>query len=167
MKLPSFRHFQDRFLTANKEKWGKDMALCFARFVFLTFRGSLASHDSNPYLTCSRIARYTMPLSSSAPWTHESQRFWCHANRSVKLHSFGHFLDVPIPDYQQGEVDLFRKVLVFDVSKGQKKAKNNFQHNLFGTHAKPPILGPQKKVYVISWERTQKRHINMNFFGGF
>ena len=33
-------------------------ALCFARFVFLTFRGPLASHDSNPYPIRSRIARY-------------------------------------------------------------------------------------------------------------
>ena len=28
------------------------------RFVFLTFRGPLASHDSNPYPTDGRIARY-------------------------------------------------------------------------------------------------------------
>ena len=39
----------------------KKKALCFARFVFLTFRGPLASHDSNPYPKRSRIARY-MPL---------------------------------------------------------------------------------------------------------
>ena len=32
--------------------------LCFARFVFLTFRGPLASQDSNPYPNRSRIARY-------------------------------------------------------------------------------------------------------------
>ena len=68
MKLPSFRHFQDRFLTANKEKWGKDTALCFTRFVFLMFRGPLASHDSNPYPNRSRIAQYnaTKPLSDQA-----------------------------------------------------------------------------------------------------
>ena len=34
------------------------MDLCFATFVFLTFRGPLASHDSNPYPNRSRIARY-------------------------------------------------------------------------------------------------------------
>ena len=34
------------------------MGLCFAIFVFLTFRGPLASHDSNPYPNHSRIARY-------------------------------------------------------------------------------------------------------------
>ena len=34
------------------------MGLCFAMFVFLTFRGPLASHDSNPYPNRSRIARY-------------------------------------------------------------------------------------------------------------
>ena len=34
------------------------MGLCFAIFVFLTFRGPLASHDSNPYLDRTRIARY-------------------------------------------------------------------------------------------------------------
>ena len=32
--------------------------LCFTRFVFLTFRGPMASHDSNPYPDRSRIARY-------------------------------------------------------------------------------------------------------------
>ena len=58
VKLPSFRHFQDQFLTTNKEKWGKKTGLCFARFVFLTFRRPLASHDSNPYPKRSRIARY-------------------------------------------------------------------------------------------------------------
>ena len=57
MKLPSFRHFPDRFLTVNKENRERK-ALCFARFVFLTFRGPLASHDSNPYPNRSRIARY-------------------------------------------------------------------------------------------------------------
>ena len=57
VKLPSFRHFQDQLLTTNKEKWEK-MGLCFAMFVFLTFRGPLASHDSNPYPNRSRIARY-------------------------------------------------------------------------------------------------------------
>ena len=34
------------------------MGLCFAMFVFLMFRGPLASHDSNPYPNRSRIARY-------------------------------------------------------------------------------------------------------------
>ena len=58
VKLPLFRHFQDQFLTTNKEKWGKKTGLCFARLVFLTFRGPLASHDSNPYPKCSGIARY-------------------------------------------------------------------------------------------------------------
>ena len=58
VKLPSFRHFQDQFLTTNKRSGGRKMGLCFARFVFLTFRGPLASHDSNPYPNRSRIARY-------------------------------------------------------------------------------------------------------------
>ena len=57
-EIALFRHFQDQFLTSNKEKWGKKTDLCFARFVFLTFRGPLASHDSNPYPNRSRIARY-------------------------------------------------------------------------------------------------------------
>ena len=34
------------------------MGLCFATFVFLTFRGPLASHDSNPYPNRNRITRY-------------------------------------------------------------------------------------------------------------
>ena len=58
VKLPSFMHFQVLFLTANRENGEKKTALCFARFVFLTFRGPLASHDSNPYPHRSRIARY-------------------------------------------------------------------------------------------------------------
>ena len=37
---------------------GEKTGLRFAGFVFLTFRGYLASHDSNPYLHRSRIARY-------------------------------------------------------------------------------------------------------------
>ena len=54
----SFRHFQDQFLTTNRGKWGKITGLCFSRFVFLTFRGPLASHDSDPYPNRSHIARY-------------------------------------------------------------------------------------------------------------
>ena len=34
------------------------MGLCFAGFVYLTFRRPLASHDSNPYPSRSRIAQY-------------------------------------------------------------------------------------------------------------
>ena len=56
MKLPSLRHFQDRFLTTNWEKRGKT-GLCFARFFILTFCGLFASHNSNPYPNRSRIAR--------------------------------------------------------------------------------------------------------------
>ena len=37
---------------------GEETGLCFAGCVFLTFRGPLASHDSNPYPNRSRIARY-------------------------------------------------------------------------------------------------------------
>ena len=61
VKLPLFRHFQDRFLTTNREKWGKKTGLCFARCVFLTFRGPLASHDPNLYPNRNR-SRDTMPL---------------------------------------------------------------------------------------------------------
>ena len=58
VKLPSFRNFQDQFLITNKRSGGSKMGLCFARFLFLMFRGPLASHDSNPYPNHSRIARY-------------------------------------------------------------------------------------------------------------
>ena len=57
-EIPSFRHFQDRFLTTVRKKWGKKTGLCFAGFVFLTFRGPFASDDVNPYLKRSRNARY-------------------------------------------------------------------------------------------------------------
>ena len=45
VKLPSFRHFQDQFLTTYKEKWGRKVGLCFAMFVFLTFRRPLAQES--------------------------------------------------------------------------------------------------------------------------
>ena len=32
VKLLLFRHFQDRFLTTNREKWAKTTGLCFAEF---------------------------------------------------------------------------------------------------------------------------------------
>ena len=66
VKFPLFRHFQDQFLTTNKEKWGKKTDLCFAGLVFLTFRGPLAPHDSNPYPNRSRIARYNAIKKSGA-----------------------------------------------------------------------------------------------------
>ena len=45
---------------------GRETGLCFARFVFFwTFRG--ASHDSNPYPNCSRIARYNATKFKNAP----------------------------------------------------------------------------------------------------
>ena len=56
-----------------EEKW----ACVFATFVFLTFRGPLASHDSNPYPNRNRIARYnatkvgvtgTFLKNCAAPW---------------------------------------------------------------------------------------------------
>ena len=34
VKLPSFRQFQDRFLTTVRKKWRKNTVLCFAGFVF-------------------------------------------------------------------------------------------------------------------------------------
>ena len=59
------------------------MGLCFATFVFLTFRGPLASHDSNPYPNRTRIARYNatkgnmMTLLSSNDCRPETRRhFW-------------------------------------------------------------------------------------------
>ena len=47
------------------------MGLCFAMFVFLTFREPLASHDSNPYPNRTRIARYN--ATKSGIW----MRFFC------------------------------------------------------------------------------------------
>ena len=44
------------------------MGLCFARFVFLTFRGPLASHDSNPYPKRSRIERYNATKGPMSSW---------------------------------------------------------------------------------------------------
>ena len=57
----------------------------------------------------------------------------------------------------------------FFTSHAQWKKTNHklFQHKLFGPHPKPPMLDPQKKVYVPHFlGRTQKRHINMGDLGG-
>ena len=62
VKLPSFRHFQDRVLSTNREKWGQKTGLCFTRFVCLTFHGPFASNGSNPYLNRNRIERYNATL---------------------------------------------------------------------------------------------------------
>ena len=45
-------------LTTNSEKWEKRTGLLSQGFVFLTFRGAFALHDSNPYPNRSRISRY-------------------------------------------------------------------------------------------------------------
>ena len=50
------------------------MGLCFAMFVFLTFRGPLASHDSNPYPNRSRIARYNVTKARGALRAREKYR---------------------------------------------------------------------------------------------
>ena len=41
---------------------GKKPCVCFARFVFLTFCGRLAPHDSNSYPNHSHVTRNTWPL---------------------------------------------------------------------------------------------------------
>ena len=59
VKLPSSRHFQDQFLTTNKEKWGKkkwacvSQCLCFCRFAGRWHR-TIRIRIQNR----SRIARY-------------------------------------------------------------------------------------------------------------
>ena len=50
---------------------------------------------------------------------------------------------------------------------GTEKTHKLFQHKLFGPHPRSPFWAPRNKfMYLISWEGTQKRHININFFGG-
>ena len=87
VKLPSFRHFQDRFLTTNKEKWGKKTALCFAGFVLLTFRRLLASHDSNPYPDRSRITRYNASklFGFGAVCVHLAKPLFCRVSAAHRL----------------------------------------------------------------------------------
>ena len=55
---PRFGTFKTNSLLPTRRNGGRKMGLCFAMFVFLTFHGPLASHDSNPYPKRSRIARY-------------------------------------------------------------------------------------------------------------
>ena len=52
------------------------MGLCFAMFVFLTFRGPLASHDSNPYPNRSRIARYNATKTETPGPGNSGNSFW-------------------------------------------------------------------------------------------
>ena len=59
-------------------------------------------------------------------------------------------------------------IYVLPFSKGQKKHINFFKINSLAPTQDRPILGPRKKfMCLISWERTQKRHININFLGAF
>ena len=55
---PRLGTFKTNSLLPTRRSGGRKMGLCFATFVFLTFRGPLASHDSNPYPNRTRIARY-------------------------------------------------------------------------------------------------------------
>ena len=55
---PRLGTFKTNSLLPTRRSGGRETGLCFARYVFLTFRGPLASHDSNPYPNRSRIARY-------------------------------------------------------------------------------------------------------------
>ena len=55
---PRLGTFKTNSLLPTRRNGGRKMGLCFAGFVLLTFRGPLASHDSNPYPNRSRIARY-------------------------------------------------------------------------------------------------------------
>ena len=60
--------FKTNSLLPTRRSEGRKPLLCFARFVFLTFRGPLASHDSNPYPNRSRIARYdATKMANSVP----------------------------------------------------------------------------------------------------
>ena len=64
VELPSFRHFQDQFLTTSKEKWGKNNGPVFRNVcVFDVSRAVGISHDSNPCPNRSRKSHDTMPLS--------------------------------------------------------------------------------------------------------
>ena len=55
---PRLGTFETNSLLPTRRSGGRKMGLCFAMFVFLTFRGPLASHDSNAYPNRSRIARH-------------------------------------------------------------------------------------------------------------
>ena len=58
VKLNRLGTFKTNSLLPTRRSGGRKAGLCFAAFEFLTFRGPLASHDSNPYPNCSRFARY-------------------------------------------------------------------------------------------------------------
>ena len=116
MKLPSFRHSEDQFLTTNKKGGGRKMGLCFERFLFLTFRGPLASHDSNPYPNRSRIAQHNATkLSRKRQFVHK--RF---------VHNFG---DPLPPPSQTSEVmdfllNFYQKDLKQNCQQTQPKVRN-------------------------------------------
>ena len=57
---------------------------------------------------------------------------------------------------------------VFSNLRGQTKHINFFNINFLAPTQNPRFWTPRKKfMCLISWERTQKRHININFSGGF
>ena len=58
MELASFCHFPDRFLTTDREVWGKNRAFVSQGFGFWTFCGPCPSHDSSSYLNRRRITQY-------------------------------------------------------------------------------------------------------------
>ena len=68
VKLPRLGSLKTNSLLLTRRSGGRKTGLRFAGSVFLTFRGPLASHDSNPYPNRSRIARYNATkLVLSAP----------------------------------------------------------------------------------------------------
>ena len=118
VKLSSFRHCQDWFLTTDRKKWGTKTGLCFARLCFWRFAGcwqrtirfririAAASHD-------------TMPLS----WGLVTQRFCAHQfYRHLDFSVLLCFFSAGTPANRRGDqmlvcefwmvTTLFREVLV-------------------------------------------------------
>ena len=61
-----------------------------------------------------------------------------------------------------------RSILFLSLTnRGRKKHINFFNINFLAPTQNPPFWAPRKKKFMclISWERTQKRHISINLFG--
>ena len=83
-------------LLPTRRSGGRKMGLCFATFVFLTFRGPLASHDSNPYPNRSRIARYNATkIWTNGMWTRSLLHFSLCCMRDA--HGGAKFYTTPSP----------------------------------------------------------------------
>ena len=82
---PCFGTFKTSSLLPTRRSGGRKTGLCFAGFVYLTFLGLLASHDSNPYPNRSRIARYNATKSGTSTGPMRPISLWAFHSAAASL----------------------------------------------------------------------------------